>query len=351
MEHAEDCFERLRGRRPCKGVRRDSRSEWLDQSPLLLVDGGRVASGSHPFPTPPIDPGFHLLARFIKDPGTTRSKHRLGLEETRKLGPPRFTLYWRAMPRVSMMYAFYFLLFRFLVANAVFLVGTAFAREQVEVAGPPHSPGSRVVRPQEETAESHNKLKSRKLHYPNIPGLTTPASMRFELATQQGRMCGPNAVRILCKYFDILTSYEPTIAKIRVSDKGISLTELKDLAHAVGVPGENYKLSPDQLYQLEGPIVIHMNSSTPEGDEQSTLDHFLVYLKVDRDNVYAIDTINGGLAVMPKSMIGRSMSGYVFVPYATQASTGSLSIILVLSAFALTSINIYLVQGAPNART
>lgn len=66
---------------------------------------------------------------------------------------------------------------------------------------------------------------------------------------------------------------------------GLSLLDLKRAAQKLGFSAEGLKLTPKQLFEVKGPVVIHL--------DKGFIQHFSVYKGKQGDRVYIADPITG----------------------------------------------------------
>ena len=88
---------------------------------------------------------------------------------------------------------------------------------------------------------------------------------------------------ILAAVFATLSGDEETTRR----DKGLSLLDLQRVAEANGFSAQGFKIEPDQLSALKGPVIVFIS---PNG-----YDHFAVLKGVRGDRVYLADPSRGNL--------------------------------------------------------
>lgn len=127
-------------------------------------------------------------------------------------------------------------------------------------------------------------------------------ALRFHHAFKQRTdfTCGAASLSIIAQHYYGKTIAEPqfTVAIRKTytdeewKDKiknGLSLLDMKRAAEKFGFSAEGLKLTLDQLRQLNGPIVIHL--------DKGFIQHFAVFKGIQGDRVYLADPISGNSRV------------------------------------------------------
>jgi predicted double-glycine peptidase len=124
--------------------------------------------------------------------------------------------------------------------------------------------------------------------------------------------CGAASLAILSQYWDkpiIEGSFTDAIRKSHskqewedIEKNGLSMLDLKRAVQKFGFAAEGLKLTLDQLRQVKGPVMIHL--------DKGYLQHFSVFKGFQGDRAYLADPINGNSRV-PLYRFANEWTGYV----------------------------------------
>ncbi|SRR6266496_3868399 len=124
--------------------------------------------------------------------------------------------------------------------------------------------------------------------------------------------CGAASLSIISQHYYGKTIAEPqfteAIRKMYNDEEwkekeknGLSLLDMKRAAEKFGFAAEGLKMSLDQLRQLKGPVVIHL--------DKGFIEHFAVFKGIQGDRAYIADPITGN-SRMPLYRFTHTWTGY-----------------------------------------
>ena len=137
--------------------------------------------------------------------------------------------------------------------------------------------GQRIVAP----LKSWKDLRDENLVVQRFDYSCGSAALATLMSYGYGRPIGER--EILAAVFETLTGDQETARRI----KGLSLLDLQRVAEANGFSAQGFKIKPDQLSALKGPVIVFIS---PGG-----YDHFAVLKGVRGDRVYLADPSRGNL--------------------------------------------------------
>ena len=124
--------------------------------------------------------------------------------------------------------------------------------------------------------------------------------------------CGAASLSIISRHY-----YGRTVAERQFTDAiretytkeewkekmrdGLSLLDIKRAAEKFGFSAEGLKLTLDQLQQLKGPVIVHLN--------KGYIEHFAVFKGVQGDRAYLADPVSGNSRV-PLHRFRHEWTGY-----------------------------------------
>lgn len=126
---------------------------------------------------------------------------------------------------------------------------------------------------------------------------------------------------ILIELFNLLTANEQTT----VRRTGFSLLHLQRVAQARGYVAEGFRLTPEQLARLDGPVIVYIE---PHGYK-----HFAVLRGVRNDRIYLADPSRGNVRqaadVFLKSWLQADGKGIIFAVEPATGAPGGTSLLAV----------------------
>jgi len=146
-------------------------------------------------------------------------------------------------------------------------------------------------------------------------GLTTPESLRFDKAFQQGPRCGLNGLFAMLQMCGKDVTYEDVQRRVKLGSSGANLQDLRDAAASFGLRTEVRKLTPDELIVAPKPILVHVDTpATGSGKGEQGAGHFTVITSTGSDGTFqGIDTTNALFCTWRPDSISRDATGYCLV--------------------------------------
>lgn len=121
--------------------------------------------------------------------------------------------------------------------------------------------------------------------------------------------CGINSLYLLLRLHGIDLSYEDLTRRLRPTQDGTSLTQLRDAASSFGFGVRVVHLTPESLQSCPLPLIAHVEM---EG-VANTSGHYVVVTDATLQNVELIDGTTAIMQVIPRSDFIRRWTGYALI--------------------------------------
>src|SRR5438270_72324 len=98
-----------------------------------------------------------------------------------------------------------------------------------------------------------------------------PAEYRMERDWQKGERCGPVALFFLLRAEKIKVTIDDVMKSLVVTDKGTSMSQLREAAAKFGLDADVVRFTPDEFADLPVPFIVHWKGP---GEDSGREDHF-----------------------------------------------------------------------------
>ncbi len=160
-----------------------------------------------------------------------------------------------------------------------------------------------------------------------------------------GLFCGPNALYVVLRLYDLPVSMEQVHQEIEIDPgRGCTPEQIKVAGEKLGLPMEARFVPADQLIRLRRPFILH---GVQAEDREGAKGHFWVVVGYDEDyGAFAvIDGSSGIYSFIKSSQIEKLYSGWVVVPkeaasqagldFLRAAFIGSLALVVIVGGYLL----------------
>lgn len=130
-----------------------------------------------------------------------------------------------------------------------------------------------------------------------------------DVIDEGGRQCGVYCLTLVLRLLGREYAFAEVGAESKVTDKGVSLSEMERVATKMGVPMKVVHCDPTSVWRLPFPAVAQTKPSP--GRE---LNHYIVLLKATRESVNGVEASQGTLFEADASRVGDTLTGYFLVP-------------------------------------
>jgi len=126
---------------------------------------------------------------------------------------------------------------------------------------------------------------------------------------QAGPYCGANAAYVLMRMIGLDVQHEAILQKAPVSDKGMSMLDMKQLLASFGVTSELLQVAPDVLGRLPLPFIARLETVGPE-----TGHYVVVYNRNPTSGQYGVvDGTSGAFGDVGAEAFHREFAGQVLI--------------------------------------
>ena len=151
-----------------------------------------------------------------------------------------------------------------------------------------------------------------------FPGVESQENVTGETAlpwvylnARQNRFnCGVNSLYMLLRLWGTNTSYDVVKEGLKADKNGISMSELRRVAHTFSLPCQVRRFSSvDQIERCNLPIIAHFNTAIM--DSLTSGGHYVIVLGIDKNGVTLIDGTSGRVHRFKRDRFVAYSSGYI----------------------------------------
>ena len=130
--------------------------------------------------------------------------------------------------------------------------------------------------------------------------LQTPSRVRW-IGQKKASDCGAASLRMLAHYFELPVAPEGALARVPISSKGLTLSEMLQVAQSLGLMGQAVRISRAQVGYVQVPAIAHLTSG-----------HYVVLFRIDQNGILVGDPATG-LVTLGAAHFLDQFSGYLLL--------------------------------------